>query len=114
MLSYYKLTKEQKAILCNGWGPKGGGAVVPELFLHEPCDRHDFDYWVGGSILDRLKADWRLLRSGMRKAKWNPAMNAAAMVYFTAVRLCGVICFHYGKKRDEADLAELMKEEKIV
>jgi hypothetical protein len=50
----------------------------------------------------------------MRKAKWNPAMNTAAMVYFTAVRLCGVVCFHYGKKRDEDDLAKLIEEKKIV
>ena len=40
-------------------------------------------------------------------------MNAAAMVYFTAVRLCGVVCFYYGKKRDEDDLAKLMGE-KII
>ena len=49
----------------------------------------------------------------MKKAKWNPTMNAAAMVYFTAVRLCGVVCFYYGKKRDEDDLAKLMGE-KII
>ena len=49
----------------------------------------------------------------MKKAKWSPKKMAAVVVYWTVVRLCGVVCFHYGKKRDEEDLAQLLKE-KII
>jgi len=31
-----------------------------------------------------------------------------AFVYWTAVRLCGAACWHYGKKRDENDLKTIM------
>jgi hypothetical protein len=78
------------------------------LFLHEICDEHDFDYWRGGSILDRWKADWKLYSKGSKKAGWNPAKMAAVVTYWTAVRVGGAFCFHYGKQRDEADIAEAM------
>jgi hypothetical protein len=56
-------------------------------------------------VLDRWYADWRLLQSGLRKAgMWNPVEHSAAVVYWTAVRVGGSFCFHYGKKRDEVDL----------
>lgn len=110
MLQFENLTEAHKAILCNGCGPKGGiGRAVPELFLHEICDRHDFDYWVGGAFMDRWYADWRLLRSGQKLAGWDPAKHSACITYWAAVRLCGALCFHYGRKRNEKDLAKIME-----
>jgi len=79
------------------------------LFLHEICDHHDFNYWIGGTEKDRWKADWQLLRAGQKKAGWNPLKQAAAMTYYLAVASCGWSCFHYGKQRDESDLNIVME-----
>ena len=109
MLKFTDLTIEQKDKLCNGWGPKGAGAVVPEFYLHEYCDEHDFDYWVGGSIVDRWKADFKLLTSGIKAAGWRPDKQLVAFIYWNAVRVGGIACWNYGEKRCEKDLDELMK-----
>ena len=77
---------------------------MPELFLHEYCDRHDFDYWVGGTIADRWKADFGLWKRGMKAAGWNPLKQVAVLTYYAAVMACGATCFHYGTKRDEKDV----------
>jgi len=48
----------------------------------------------------------------MKKGGWNPAKQAAVVVYWTAVRSCGAFCFHYAKKqRDENDLAKAMEQQ---
>ena len=87
---------------------------VPELFLHEICDQHDFNYWVGGSEKDRWKADWQLRTAGSKKAGWNPLKLAAVYTYYLAVVSCGWTCFHYAdKERDENDLVQFLKE-KII
>ena len=112
MIQYKDLTEEQKDILCNGWGPKAAGAVVPELFLHEICDEHDFDYWIGGSVIDRFKADWKLLTNGLKKAK--RCEYPVCFIYWLAVRVGGASCFHYGKKRNEFDLAVAIESKQIV
>jgi hypothetical protein len=77
------------------------------LFLHTPCDHHDFNYWLGGTEADRWKADWQLCQEGLKRAKWNPLKISAVMVYYSAVMSCGWICFHYGKERDMDDLEAL-------
>lgn len=66
-MKYEDLTQEQKELICNGCGGKGGYFKPPhnKLFV-EDCNRHDFDYHVGCTWLDRLKADWEL-RKNMRK-----------------------------------------------
>lgn len=83
---------------------------VPELFLHEDCDHHDFDYWRGGSWWDRWLADWRFYKRGVKKAGWNPLKQGAILIYFAAVRFGGEFCFHYGdRQRDERDIEDIMK-----
>jgi len=86
---------------------------VPELFLHEVCDHHDFNYWLGYRPRDRWKADWQLYKEGFRRAGWNPLKQAAVLVYYLAVATCGWTCFHYAdRERDEEDLYKALGEKK--
>jgi len=111
MIRYRDLTEEQKSLICNGCGPKGGWVPVPELFLHEVCDHHDFNYWIGYRERDRRKADYQLWEAARKKARWDPVKQSIAMIYFLAVRAFGMTCFHYAEKeRDEHDLERALAE----
>ena len=78
---------------------------VPELFLHNMCDHHDFNYWIGCAEKDRQKADMEFYQAGKRKANWNLLKQAAVLTYYLAVRAFGAACFHYAdKERDWDDL----------
>ena len=114
MIRYRDLTEEQKSLICNGCGPKGGWIPVPEFFCHASCDHHDFNYWIGHTILDRLKADLQFYKEMRRDAGCDPIKLSIALTYFLAVRACGQPSFHYAdKERDENDLATCL-ENKIV
>jgi len=79
--------------------------------LHEICDRHDFNYWRGCCEKDRRDADWRFYKAGAKKAGRNPLEQAAALVYYLAVRIGGRMCFYYAdKQRDESDLLLIIEE----
>ena len=111
MIRYRNLTTEQKAIICNGCGPKGGWIPVPELFLHEICDHHDFNYWIGCTWRDRLRADNQLYTAGRKRAGWNPIKQSIALTFYLAVLSCGWACFHFAdRERDENDLAAALLE----
>ena len=113
MIRYRDLTPEQKAVICNGCGPKSRWIPVPEFFMHASCDHHDFNYWLGHTILDRLKADLQFYKEMRRDAGWNPLKLSVVLTYFLAVRAFGSVCFHYAdRERDEIDLAAAMEEEK--
>jgi len=105
MIRYRDLTEEQKAIICNGCGPKGGWVPVPEFFCHASCDHHDFNYWLGYREEDRLKADRQFYTEMRKDAGWNPWKLSVALTYYLAVRVFGKSFFHYAKKeRDVTDL----------
>lgn len=109
MIRYRDLTEEQKALICNGCGPKGGWVPVPEFFMHANCDHHDFNYWIGCTEKDRNKADRQFYKEARRDARWNPVKLSLALTYFLAVRFFGAVCFHYAdKERDEIDLIEAL------
>jgi len=109
MIRYRNLTEAQKSLICNGCGPKGGWVPVPEFFMHADCDHHDFNYWIGHTILDRLKADLQFYKEARRDAGKTPIKLWLALTYFLAVRTFGAVCFHYAEKeRDEVDLAKAL------
>ena len=41
---------------------KRGCTGFPEGNWHDCCVQHDLDYEAGGSIQDKIKADWRLTK----------------------------------------------------
>ena len=112
--SYDALSAAMVEQICNGCGGKGGPVDPPEWRFHDSCQRHDFDYWLGGTEDDRLRADKAFyadmqLACHLRKQWWQrPWYYTMAWVYYRAVRHCGGGYFHYGSRRTWADLRERM------
>jgi hypothetical protein len=111
---FAELTPRQKAAICNGAGPKGWGWAVPDLVFTEPANRHDFDYWLGGGVFARWRADWRFFRGCMYQAmkRWRFPVLAltlawAALAYWFAVRCGGAVAWHWGTPRTRLDLYRL-------
>jgi hypothetical protein len=105
------LTPQERSIICNGCGPKGGIVPVPDFIFTACCDHHDFNYWLGCREIQRKKADLQFYREMVRDAcrardnKTRAKFNRIALVYYCAVRLFGRFCFHYAdQQRTRVDL----------
>ena len=105
------LTEEERRVICNGCGPKGGFIPVPEFIFNACCDHHDFNYWIGCNRKQRKKADLQFLREMLRDANTYPypeprnTYRWLARIYYRAVRFGGVFCFHWAKRqRNRIDL----------
>jgi len=105
------LTDEERKVICNGCGPKGGFIPVPEFIFTACCDHHDFQYWLGCNRKQRKKADLQFLREMMNDAvsysfpKPRNTYRWLARIYYRAVRLVGMFCFHWAKRqRNRIDL----------
>jgi hypothetical protein len=110
MIRYRDLNETQKALICNGCGPKGGWIPVPEFFCHASCDHHDFNYWLGCTWRDRLRADNQFYTAMRRDAGWNPLKLSIALTYYLAVLSCGWSCFYFAEtERDETDLKAALR-----
>jgi hypothetical protein len=122
VIPYRALTLGQKSIIVNGCGAQGSSFRPPHAKLfRDVCGEHDYDYAVGGSLLDKVKADWRLRRRIINKVKvtgtlvlrdnlylddsmlpdWvvRQVYYAWADVYFTGVMLGGHSSFRYAKQK---------------
>ena len=67
ILEYQDLAPWQKAEISNGCGAQSSTFRPPHYELYaDACGPHDLDYAIGGSWLDKMKADWRL-RSRLRE-----------------------------------------------
>ena len=110
--SYWVLTAEQKASICNGAGPRGKGWMVPDtmycLSVTEACNIHDYEYHVGTAEADRFAADLNLLCNlaiTILNAGAGVVLNrlrmARAVKYFLAVRYHGASAFDAGKHLPE-------------
>ena len=99
------LTTEQLDILrsnaeLNGCGGKGGWLNPPDWIFTASCDHHDFNYWLGGTELDRSKADWQFYQAmlvDVENTSWwkRPWYKMVAWVYYTAVRKFASSFFSY-------------------
>ena len=70
---------------CTGWPDSFRG-----IDYFDCCVEHDNAYFLGGSWLDRVKADWRLSKCvGKKGAKF------MAPIMFIGVRFCGFLFFKY-------------------
>jgi hypothetical protein len=110
-IRYRHLTPEEREIICNGCGPKGGIIPVPEFVYTEACNHHDFNYWIGANKLQRKKADLQFLAEMIAEAAGVRKYIILARIYYRAVRWFGGLCFNYAKKqRTKSDLKrEIMK-----
>lgn len=105
MLKYSSLTPEQKKIICNGCGGKGGFIKPPDFIFHASCNQHDFYYWRGGNEKDRELADrqfYEAMSIDILNAKWylRPYYRFWAYTYYIAVRIAGGKFFNYGPMRE--------------
>jgi hypothetical protein len=112
---YNDLTPQEKAIICNGCGPKALWLPLPKFMFRACCDHHDFNYWIGCKEIQRKKADLQFYREMIHDANVFDSVNtrkrrrAYAAIYYRAVRLCGFFCFHYARKqRTRIDLQKAM------
>ena len=94
-----KQTLRTKGII-NGCGGGRLHKLVPQFRFRACCDQHDFNYWKGGTNLDRAKADWQfftaMLMDADRLKEWRAwAHITLAIVYYCAVRLFGWAYFNF-------------------
>ena len=105
---YKNLTQEVKDRICNGCGPKGLIDFVPDTMygmkICEACDIHDYDYFMGKTIMDKYKADIRFLSNLIilvnRGTIWLRFFRRRrALAYYEAVRELGDMAFWAGKEK---------------
>lgn len=108
--SYVKRTKEELKKICNGLGPKGFGAVIPDtlFFLNvTPAGNiHDECYEVGGHIYNKEQADrifrdnmFRLIEQKPKQWKWIKKLRyKKAYMYYLAVVKGGGVSFKWRNK----------------
>lgn len=102
---YESLSSAQKKEICNGCGGKGGVVKPPlRIFFKTSCNHHDYGYWCGGSWMDRLKCDFRLLASMMNDCLSLPFLRALkylpwCFLYYFGVTFVGWKFFRFAPKR---------------
>ena len=125
-LRYADLSRDEKEFITNGCGGKGGWLDPPDWIFHADCDHHDFQYFLGHTEADRLKADrqfYKAMRKDVERQSWYWRWwyYAVAWTYYRAVRLAGGMkeedgsgkFFFYGSdERGKAELKALMATDK--
>lgn len=105
---YLNISPELKAFVCNGAGAKDGIKVPSTLYgleCLEAFNIHDFDYWLGVTQEDKIKADFRMLNNLfvliLNYGGWLmvPRMFRATL-YFIAVAKFGKKAFYAEKERN--------------
>lgn len=96
----------------NGCGPEGMKKVgfflkrVLPTEYQQWCDQHDFNYYLGHTEADRIKADWQFyerLREVAKQQSWwcRPYYLMLAWLAYTTVRKNGREFFYYGPEEQE-------------
>lgn len=111
---YENLHDDERRVITNGCGAKGGWVKPPQFRFKASCDHHDFGYWRGGDETDRKIADARFFGAMVTDAamlSWyrRPVHLLLSYVYYRAVRFGGRSAFHYGQKRGWEDLNQEMR-----
>ena len=114
-MKFNDLTPEQKKIICNGCGKKGGIIPVPDFCFTASCNQHDFNYWKGASWgfkrLARLTADQKFYEALLNDVAMQPKERQHyyyrwAYRFFIAVRLFGWCAFNWFRPKTEKDLPD--------
>ena len=111
---YDELTPDEKAKICNGCGTKGlGGWLVPDtlygLDISEPCNIHDFMWYLGRTEMDMREANLTFLVNmiitilSVKYPWWKKPLLVArlhrALKYFEAVDIAGSHFFYKEKAK---------------
>jgi len=86
----------------NGCGGKGSFINPPEFLFHASCCKHDELYTIGGTEVDRKKADdkfYELMLADTERSKGFDRyyFKVWAYTYYKAVRFFGKKYFNYKK-----------------
>ena len=112
-LKFEDLSREQLDHLVDDCG-KPGFLDVPDFIFSIACQRHDFDYWLGHTKIDRHAADarmYRTMKSAIASEPWYRRfwLYPIASTYYWAVRIGSSRFFYYDqRKRTLEDLQEEM------
>lgn len=107
MKKFEDLTPEERAMICNGCGPKGGWIKPPHaIFFKASCDHHDYGYWKGCTEADREICDrkfYEAMIADCAPLPWYQYIRYRPWVYayYHAVRLFGKESFYYGPDKRE-------------
>lgn len=85
--------KTRKQLAPKGYSPNGCTAV-PNFDFKLCCDEHDRQYSIPAGPLERFRADWKLMRCIQCKSKLF-ARFLIGVIYFTGVRIFGLLFFNY-------------------
>ena len=103
------ITQEQLMEVWNGVGSQSFDYKPPTFCFLEASKEHDLRYYIGGSELDRIAADFKFLKDGLKACfskKENYKYIPIAFVYYFFLVILGPFAFEYGKKADSWDLVE--------
>lgn len=113
------LSQEEKDFVANGCGPKFGflGAVVPDFGnTYTPaCNLHDWIYWSGGPLANRIYADAKFRRDletiNSSMSWWKRwVLSWVPRVYYVMVRRLGELAWHRSPyRRTRVDLQREMR-----
>lgn len=106
--SYYRLSEEDKAAICNGMGSANSilSPIIPNtmylLDVEECGNIHDFMYYIGKTLEDKKEADRVFLNNMLRvidaKGGWLVWFRRSrARKYYLAVKYFGGPAFWDGK-----------------
>ena len=97
---YWKLSKEEKAKICNGCGAKGSklNFLIPQGKFREACNIHDYMYAVGKTDEDKKVADRVFINNLNRIVEASnpllrPLRKLLARSYYEAVSKFGYEAF---------------------
>lgn len=85
-----------------------GCTFVPDFIFTASCRHHDFNYGRGGSLKDKLKADYDMCRYMWSDSSklWHYAITTIYWLGLTFLPF-SYFFFTYGKYRDVGDILEL-------
>ena len=100
-IRFWGLTPEERAFICNGCGGKGHWLKPPSWLFKACCDHHDFNYWLGFTEADRVRADLQFWEAMVEDANASPWWlrwwrRRMAWVYWKGVSRYGGPFFYYG------------------
>lgn len=104
-IKYEDLSEEQKSIICNGCGGKGGFVKPPHaVFFETSCNHHDYGYYKGCKERDRIACDRKLKQAMYKDCKRLPWYKQIRYLpwcdlYYKAVRLFGSQFFYYAAEK---------------
>jgi len=111
------LTANERAVICNGCGGKGGWFRPPQYEFGDACDHHDFNYWLGYRERDRWRADKEFRKHMNQTLKqvdnwwYRQWLHGVAWRFWTAVKIFGRGYFNYSdQERGWDDLVRVMEE----